>query len=75
MVEIVCMHSALKLLVLAGLVMWGFILMEQHFPDYAPNIQLADPSSERCQKFGREEYGVRTLQYGDRIRQIFAGCW
>lgn len=70
------MHSALKLLILVGLIIWGFILLKEHMPNYLPDIRIADAETdERCQHFGRMEEGEQTLQYGDRIRQIFAGCW
>lgn len=70
------MQGALKFLIFAGLIVWGFILMEQHFPTYVPDFRIADAGTdERCQSFGSEGEGERTLQYGDRIRQIFAGCW
>jgi hypothetical protein len=70
------MQRALKILIIAGLVVWGFIMLEQYVPNYVPSVRITDANTDpKCQKFGKEGEGEHTLGYGDRVKQIFAGCW
>lgn len=71
------MNTALKSLILIGVVIWGFFLVEKYAPEVVPDVQgyFGDSDSERCAKFGTDIDGVRSLSYGDRIHQVVSGCW
>lgn len=83
------MYRTFSILVLVGLIVWGFLLLSR----YAPGVSLSGFSEEvddatkadRCAQFRTTEGvglegeqaddGTWKLGYGGRIRQIVHGCF
>ncbi len=69
------MQKALQILVIGGLILWGFLWYEKTHP--LDMIQRVDDAttSARCAKYAQDVEGVQVLGYGDRIKQFLRGCW
>ncbi len=70
------MQRALRFLIFIGFIIWMFFLFEQYLPKDLSLYRVDDATtSARCQKYGDMIEEERALGYGDRLKQLFQGCW
>lgn len=75
------MHRALSILILIGLMIWGFLMLERfnrpsHISEISTRMDDAE-TAERCAEFRMndgEDESVWSLGYAGRIKQFIHGC-
>ncbi|MBX9906824.1 hypothetical protein K2X96_02930 [Patescibacteria group bacterium] len=71
------MYTALRFLIILGLIFWLFVMYEKANPNLPlPSFSVDDATrSEKCAQYAKTTDAGTSMDYRDRIKQFLAGCW
>ena len=71
------MHATLRFLIMAGLIVWLFLMYEKTHPIDAFNFSFFENArtSAKCATYATTTDAGTSMDYRDRVRQVLDGCW